>query len=159
VKADLFESDFSEATVVTMFLLQQLNLELRPKILDLDPGTRIASNSFHMGDWKADDIGKVSDGCGSYCTAYLWIVPAKAAGTWRFSGGELRLRQKFQLISGDLVTRGRTLSIGDGRLFGDQINFRAGNVRYAGRIKGNEIEGVIIDDRNPHRRWTAKRVP
>ncbi|HYA30368.1 MAG TPA: class I SAM-dependent methyltransferase, partial [Acidobacteriota bacterium] len=75
-KADLFESDFSQATVITMFLLPDINLKLRPKILTLKPGTRIVSNSFTMGDWSADDTVNVKDNCISYCTAYLWIVPA-----------------------------------------------------------------------------------
>src|SRR5262247_3819788 len=73
VKADLFESDFSQATVITMFLLPDINLRLRPKILDLKPGTRIISNSFTMGDWSADEEGTVKNGCASYCTALLWI--------------------------------------------------------------------------------------
>ncbi|HEY6363456.1 MAG TPA: class I SAM-dependent methyltransferase, partial [Candidatus Binatia bacterium] len=83
VKADLFESDFSEATVITMFLLPGINIRLRPKILDLKPGTRIVSNSFTMGEWAADEEGTVKNGCASYCTALLWIVPAKVEGTWQ----------------------------------------------------------------------------
>src|SRR5437667_708379 len=91
VKADLFESDFSQATVITMFLLPDINLRLRPKILDLKPGIRIVSNSFTMGDWKADDTVTVTDDCASYCTAYLWIVPAKVEGKWQLPQGELTL--------------------------------------------------------------------
>src|SRR3984893_1900439 len=77
VKADLFESDFSKATVVTMFLLPTINLKLRPKILDLKPGTRIVSNAFDMEEWQADQTTDAEKGCTSWCTAYLWIVPAK----------------------------------------------------------------------------------
>ena len=77
VKADLFESDFSQATVITMFLLPDINLKLRPKILGLKPGTRIVSNSFDMGEWKPDETVNVTEGCTNWCTAYLWIVPAK----------------------------------------------------------------------------------
>jgi tRNA G37 N-methylase Trm5 len=84
VKADLFETDFSKATVITMFLLPDINLKLRPKILGLKPGTRIVSNSFTMGEWIADDEQKVEKGCdSSWCTALLWIVPAKVAGSYK----------------------------------------------------------------------------
>jgi precorrin-6B methylase 2 len=87
VKADLYESDFSAATVITMFLLPEINMKLRPAILDLKPGTRIVSNSFDMGDWKADQAVTVSkeEGCdNNYCEAFLWIVPAKVEGRWKF---------------------------------------------------------------------------
>src|SRR5712691_3443732 len=82
VKADLFESDFSQATVVTMFLLPQINLRLRPKILDLKPGTRIVSNTFTMDEWTPDQTATVGVDCSSWCTALFWIVPAKVGGTW-----------------------------------------------------------------------------
>src|SRR5919197_822241 len=98
VKADLFESDLSQATVITMFLLPDINIRLRPKILDLKPGTRVVSNSFTMGEWKADETTTASDGCVSYCTAYLWIVPAKVAGTWKLPQGEVTFKQEFQMI-------------------------------------------------------------
>src|SRR5438128_4652375 len=101
MKADLFESDFSHATVITTFLLSSINMKLRPKILDLKPGTRIVSNTFDMGEWKPDETAKVS-GCESWCTAHLWIVPAKVGGTWKLPQGELTLKQTFQMISGTL---------------------------------------------------------
>ncbi len=82
VKADLFETDLSKATVITMFLLPDINLRLRPKILDLKPGTRVVSNTFTMEDWNADEIATVGEDCTSWCTALFWIVPAKAGGTW-----------------------------------------------------------------------------
>ena len=88
VKADIFESDFSQAQVITMFLLSSINLKLRPKILDLKPGTRIASNTFDMGDWKPDETASLP-GCSSWCTAHLWIVPAKVEGTWKLAAGRV----------------------------------------------------------------------
>src|SRR5262247_3531343 len=100
-KADLFESDFSQATVITMFLLPDINIKLRPKILDMKPGTRIASNTFTMGDWKADQTVNLStaDGCEtSWCTALLWIVPAKVAGTHKIPQGEVTFKQNFQML-------------------------------------------------------------
>ena len=78
-KADIFESDFSKATVITLFLLPRLNLKLRPTILRMAPGTRIVSNSFDMDDWRPDQTAYVTDGCTGYCRAYLWIVPEKVA--------------------------------------------------------------------------------
>src|SRR4029078_6676891 len=100
VKADLFETDFSKAQVITMFLLPSINLKLRPTILNLKPGTRVVSNTFTMEDWEADETDTVSDGCTSWCTALLWIVPAKVEGTWTMPAGELTLTQAFQKIAG-----------------------------------------------------------
>ena len=141
VKADLFETDFSQATVVTMFLLPDINLRLRPKILDLKPGTRIVSNSFTMGEWADDETGTVKEGCSSYCTAHLWIVPAKVEGTWTTPDGELALRQTFQMVSGSLKNGANAAQISNGKVHGDQITFTAGGKTYTGKVSGNTIEG------------------
>src|SRR5262249_47691567 len=133
-KADLFETDLSKATVITMFLLPDINLRLRPKILDLKPGTRIVSNSFNMAEWAHDGIDKATEkeGCVSYCTAYLWIVPAKVEGTWQVpGGGELTLRQEFQMISGTLKANGKETAV-KGKLRGAEISFKAGDAEYTG---------------------------
>ncbi|MBI2295206.1 MAG: class I SAM-dependent methyltransferase [Betaproteobacteria bacterium] len=160
VKADLFESDFSQATVITMFLLPEINLKLRPKILDLKPGTRIVSNSFTMEEWKADRTVDATEkeGCQSYCTAYLWIVPAKVAGTWQFPQGELTLKQDFQMISGTLKSGGNSTRVANGRLRGDQISFTAGGAQYAGRVSGNAIEGTVKSGGGTSP-WRATRRP
>src|SRR5712692_8417956 len=141
VKADLFESDFSQATVITMFLLPDINLRLRPKILDLKPGTRIVSNSFTMGDWTADETTMATEGCTSYCTAYLWIVPAKVEGTWKLPQGELTLKQTYQMISGTLKSSANATPITNGKLNGDQISFAAAGTQYTGHVNGNTIDG------------------
>jgi hypothetical protein len=154
VKADLFESDFSQATVITMFLLPDINLKLRPKILGLKPGTRIVSNSFTMGEWAADETTSAKDGCTSYCTAYLWIVPAKVEGTWKLPQGDLALKQTFQMISGTLKSGSNTQQITDGKLNADQISFTAGGVQYKGRVNGNTIEG----NSNSGASWKATRA-
>jgi hypothetical protein len=154
VKADLFESDFSQATVITMFLLPDINLRLRPKILGLKPGTRIVSNSFTMGEWAADETTSAKDGCTSYCTAYLWIVPAKTEGTWKLPQGELTLKQTFQMVSGTLKNGTNTTQISNGKLKGDQITFTAGSAQYSGRVSGNTMEG----SGNPGGSWKATRV-
>src|SRR4029453_8412973 len=98
MKADLFETDLSKATVITMFLLPDINLKLRPKILNLKPGTRIVSNSFTMGEWDADQTETISGDCTSWCTALFWIVPAKVEGTWKMAQGTLTLKQTFQML-------------------------------------------------------------
>lgn len=140
-KADLFESDFSEAQVITMFLLPQINLKLRPKILDLKPGTRIVSNSFTMAEWEADESATVGGECDHWCTALLWIVPAKVDGTWQIPQGELSLKQTFQMLSGTIKTGNSVAQISNGKMNGDQIVFTAGGNQYIGRVNGNVIEG------------------
>ena len=157
MKADLFETDLSKATVITMFLLPDINLKLRPKILDLKPGTRIVSNSFTMGDWKADETATVSEGCTSYCTAYLWIVPAKVGGRWQLPEGELALKQSYQMVSGTLKSGNVTAQITGGKLNGDQISFSAGGAQYAGRVNGDTIEGAVKKSGGSSA-WTARRT-
>jgi hypothetical protein len=151
VKADLFEADLSKATVITMFLLPEINLRLRPKILDLKPGTRIASNSFTMGDWEPDETVNVVGGeCpdkSNWCTALYWMVPAKVQGAWQIGQQTLTLTQEFQKVTGTL---GST-PITDGRLRGDEITFTAGSAKYTGRVNGSTIQGTG----GPGGTWTA----
>ena len=137
-KADLFETDFSQAQVITMFLLPSINIKLRPKILNLKPGTRIVSNSFDMEDWKPDQTENV-EGCSNWCTAHLWIVPAKVDGTWKLPQGELTIKQTFQMISGTLKSGSGSNAI-NGKMNGDQISFSAGGIQYSGRVNGNAME-------------------
>jgi precorrin-6B methylase 2 len=151
VKADLFESDFSQATVITMFLLPTINLKLRPKILDLKPGTRIVSNTFDMDEWQADQTTDAEKGCTSWCTAYLWIVPAKVEGTWQLPQGELTLKQTFQMISGALKSGTNSTQV-SGKLDGDQISFTANGIQYTGRVNGNSMEGTANNGK-----WSATR--
>ena len=158
-KADLFETDFSKATVITMFLLPDINLRLRPKILNLKPGTRIVSNSFTMGEWKEDGSAKATEkeGCQSYCTAYLWIVPAKTEGTWQMpGGGELTLKQSFQMITGTIKVDGKETAI-KGKLRGDRISFKAGEAEYTGLVAGGAIKGSVKTGANSSA-WTATRA-
>jgi len=151
MKADLFESDFSQAQVITMFLLSSINLKLRPTILDMKPGTRVVSNTFDMGDWKPDETFHL-DNCTSWCTAHLWIVPAKVEGTWKLPQGELTLKQTFQMITGTLKSGSNSTAV-NGKLDGDQISFTAGAVQYAGRVNGNSMDGTTGNGK-----WTATRV-
>ncbi len=154
MKADIFESDFSQATVITMYLLPQLNVKLRPKILDLKPGTRIVSHAFTMEDWRADETISAQDNASYSRTAYLWIVPAKVEGNWQTGAGELALKQLYQMITGTLKTAAGSVAI-NGRLHGDQITFTAGNAEYTGRVNGSAMEGSIKGGGNGN--WTASR--
>jgi SAM-dependent methyltransferase len=140
-KADLFETDFSGASVITMFLLPQINMKLRPKILNLKPGTRIVSNSFTMDDWEPEETATLGPetGCSSFCTAYFWIVPAKVAGTYKVSQGELMLKQAFQMLSGTLTTEGNTYAL-EGRVRGADLTITAGGKTYHGKMNGKNLE-------------------
>jgi SAM-dependent methyltransferase len=137
---DLFKSDFSKATVVILFLLPEMNLKLRPKLLDLKPGTRIVANTFTIGDWSADETSITGDNCEHWCTGRMWIVPAKVAGTWKLPQGKLTLKQIYQNISGTLNGGNGAMRIA-GRLRGDQIIFSSGATQFTGQVDGNVIEG------------------
>jgi len=139
VQADLFETDLSKATVITMFLLPDINLKLRPKLLGLKPGTRIVSNTFTMGDWQPDVKHTVESCDGSWCTALLWIVPARVSGQWRVPQGELTLKQSFQMLSGTLSSGERTVPV-KGKVRGEEIVFTAGGKEYHARYNGKQVE-------------------
>jgi SAM-dependent methyltransferase len=140
MKADLFETDLSKATVITMFLLPGINLKLRPKLLALKPGTRVVSNTFTMGDWDADETATVGEGCGSsWCTALLWIIPARVGGTWKVSQGEVTLKQQYQMLSGTLRAGGKTVPV-EGKVRGEEIVFTAGGREYHGKMNGKQLE-------------------
>src|SRR5690349_20382659 len=152
MKADLFETDFSQATVITMFLLPEINLKLRPKILNLRPGPRVVSNTFDMGEWTPDQTETVQEGCTNWCTAHLWIVPAKVDGTWQLPQGELTLKQSFQMVSGTLKSGNSTSQITNGKLNGNEITFTAGGTQYTGHVNGSSMEGTANNNK-----WSAKK--
>jgi hypothetical protein len=170
IRGDIFETDFSHATVVTLYLLPSLNLKLRPTILKMKPGTRVVSHAFSMDDWQPDQTENVEGR-----TAYLWIVPAPIEGTWRWSitSGqkeyELILRQQFQNVEGLVkLDTGKMGQLRNVRLRGDQISFSiheitglAGSIRrdYTGRVSGNTIQGTFkLPDTGNEVKWTATRV-
>ncbi|OFZ72430.1 MAG: RNA methyltransferase [Betaproteobacteria bacterium RBG_16_64_9] len=159
VKADIFQSDFSQATVITLFLLPDLNLKLRPTLLSLKPGTRIVSNSFTMGEWEDDDTltADAKDGCTYWCIAHMWVVPAKIEGTWRLPQGELTLGQNFQKLSGTLKSPSGTTPVLNGRLRGETISFVAGGSEYSGRVSGNTIQGSV-KAAGKTSNWTATKI-
>jgi hypothetical protein len=112
----------------------------------------VVSNSFTMGEWSADETATVGEGCSSWCTAYLWIVPAKVDGAWHLPQGELALKQDFQKVSGTLTSGGKTVPLQDGKLRGSEITFRAGGVDYKGRVNGKRIDGTSASGA-----WSATR--
>ena len=150
VAADLFEFDLSPATVVTMFLLPDINYRLRPALFDLRPGARIVSNTWDLRGSETDpdapgwvpDATVVLDPCPTWCTSLLWIVPARVAGAWRMDAGELVLEQRFQEVSGELRTPAGTVPVTGGRLRGEQIGFEAGGAAYTGRVAESTMSGT-----------------
>jgi SAM-dependent methyltransferase len=153
-RADLFQSDFSRATVITMFLLPQINLKLRPKILDLKPGTRIVSNSFTMGEWEPDETASTTDDCTGWCTALLWIVPAKAAGSWELPDGELNLQQNYQIVTGTWKSGDRSSAIMSGRLRGEEIYLKTADAEYRGQVIGDAL--TLASSKGDD--WRARRL-
>lgn len=158
IHGDIFETDFSKATVITLFLLPDLNVKLRPTILGMKPGTRVVSNSFSMGEWKHDDSQVAPGDCTSYCTAYLWIVPAKVDGIWTSGREELKFAQEFQMVHGSVGSNGKLAPVLNGRMRGDMISFAAGSGRYEGKVNssGNRIEGTVTAG-GKTAPWTATR--
>jgi len=153
VEADLFNVDLTRATVVTMFLLPDLNLKLRPSLLSLAPGTRVVSNTWDMGDWIADETVQL-DPCPGFCTALLWIVPAQIEGDWTDSETTFALRQEFQTVSGTATRNGQELAILDGHLSGRLLEFHTERSRYQGEVSGNTIRGTVITNDQTHN-WVA----
>jgi SAM-dependent methyltransferase len=162
IKADIFESDFSEATVITMYLLPGLNLKLRPKLLGMKPGTRLVSHQFNMDDWEPDERTSLEGRL-----AFLWIVPAKVQGDWQLKAGgqtrDLALTQQYQKINGHLKIGALEAGLRDAALHGDRIGFGwvdNTGVRhdFSGRVNGNQMEGTVRSgDGRDEGRWTATR--
>jgi SAM-dependent methyltransferase len=143
IEGDMFAADISQATVLALFLLPDNLTRLTPKFLELKPGTRIVANHFGISGWTADDTQRTDGDCAAWCTALLYIVPAKVAGTWRLPHGELTLEQKFQMLSGTLKSGTSTTALSNGRLRGDEITFSVGGSEYTGRVNGDSMQGSV----------------
>ena len=160
---DLFATDLREATAVTLYLRDDVNLRLRPKLLqELSPGSRVVSHDFDMGDWQADRVQRVR-GPDRDHRLYLWLIPADGAGVWRMRLGErdalLNLTQRYQMLGGTLALEGRELAIVDGRMAGERIVFAAGALSFNGRLAGDVIEGRAGEGAGASAlAWTARRV-
>jgi len=161
INGDIFVTDFSQATVVTMYLLPALNLKLRPTILSMRPGTRVVSHSFTMEDWEADEISSM-DGR----RAYFWLVPANVNGGWSLDTAgdkaELSFEQRFQKIEGSIGLGHTQGGLREPRLRGFIISFayvdNNGVKRdYIGRVTGGRMEGTFRADNGTEGRWTATK--
>jgi SAM-dependent methyltransferase len=160
-RADIFASDFSQATVVTMYLLPALNMKLRPQILSMRPGTRVVSHSFSMEDWEADETSTL-DGR----RAYFWVVPANVMGSWVLEAPgqrlDMTLEQVFQKLSGNVAFGPVHAGLRDVRLRGFNVAFsivdQSGVRRdYTGRVNGARMEGSFRDDKGGEGRWSASK--
>lgn len=151
VQGDIFKEDFSKATVVTMYLLPQLNLCVRHRLLAMPPGTRVASHQFSMGEWEADETSDVS-----YRSVYLWVVPARVDGVWEFRGGSgapitVDLTQSFGTVRGELVEGAARRPLESAALRGTDLRFSFEDAQgvtrtFAGTVSGKEIAGVLRGD-------------
>jgi hypothetical protein len=163
VRQDLFETDLTAATVVTLYIGPQVTLKLRPKLLTLAPGTRVVSHQFTMGEWEPDEMARVEN-----APAYLWVVPAQVAGKWtlRFGAQEydLDLRQTFQMLAGTAQAKGKSAPMLAARLRGMAIRFTIvdeGESRtFQGRVSGDTMEGITRAQTRgaTERRWSARRA-
>ena len=156
VQDDMFEADFSQATVLALFLLSENLARLAPKFLSLEPGARIVVNGFRINGWQHEEVGTASGDCGSWCTAYLYIVPARVAGTWRLPHGELTLEQDVQQLSGALLSDGVRTPVTNARVRGDEVRFTVGLAEYTGRVQGDAMSGVVRGGASGA--WRAARV-
>lgn len=161
IQADIFEADFSKATVLTMYLLPSLNLKLMPTILEMKPGTRVVTHAFTMGDWEPDQTASVDSR-----SAYFWIVPASAEGNWFWKtltgNAELKITQNYQKISGTLAVDGKVLPLNNALLQGDRISFSISESNpvqreYSGKISGNTITGSGTNSNGSETKWIAER--
>jgi SAM-dependent methyltransferase len=153
ITGDIFKEDFSSANVITMYLLPELNLRLRPTILQMKPGTRVVAHAFTMGEWQPDETATAAG-----ATAYLWIVPAPVQGGWSvtFDAGKtarLDLDQTFQNVGGTITLDGRTLPLLGARLRGEDLSFQFRGegqsvTSFSGKVNGNRLSGTISTDRS-----------
>jgi hypothetical protein len=154
VEGDMFVADISKASVMALFLLPSNLLRLRDKFLDLRPGSRIVSNTFSIQDWEADETVTMEN-CEQWCTAMLYIVPAKIGGSWKVGSDTLELKQEFQKLSGTLTSGGQPTPV-SGSLRGTDLNLKAGTRQITARVQGNQIDGTVVDG-SAKSSWRATR--
>jgi len=155
---NLYDTDIGKADVLSMYLLSQINLNLRPRILDLRPGVRVVSHAFDMGEWAPDRQDTVG-----YRRVFLWIVPAKVGGTWQLSSGDvsgsLDLDQSFQQFGGVARFGKDTATVQEGWLRGARVSFAVeinGQRRtFVGTVNGDRIDGIAAESGGTG--WVATR--
>ena len=163
-RADIFVTDFTRATVVTMYLLPSLNMKLRPQLLDMKPGTRLVSHAFSMGDWEPDESAYSEDR-----RAMLWIVPAKVGGNWRVQidqagvqPSDASFKQTFQKIEGTMRVARDNHALFDARIRGEEVRFTVlenSNLRrdFVGRVEGDRMFGTVRTTGQGEAKFTATR--
>jgi SAM-dependent methyltransferase len=155
VHGDMFEADISQATVLMLFLLPDHLSRLAPRFLALKPGARIVSNTYTIGSGWEPDATTRGEPCTSWCVAMMYVVPARAAGTWRLAdGGTLTLFQEFQKLAGTLERYGIELPVENGRLNGGEIRFTVNRVEYSGRVLDDTMQGTSTGATG---NWSARR--
>ena len=156
VHGDIFKEDFSKASVVTLYLLEELNAQLRPTLLTMKPGTRILSNTFSMGDWEPDQVIRVSNG-----TGYFWTVPANVSGKWTLVGLDglkpavLYLTQMYQRVGGTLTQQGQQQLLLGARVEGANLHFSylnsEGQLKFVqAQVEGNRLRGELVGPYGMH---------
>jgi SAM-dependent methyltransferase len=178
LEQDLFQTDFHEATVVTLYLLSSVNLRLRPILFEqLKPGTRVVSHDFSMDTWKPDNSAVVATD-GMTHDVYFWVIPANASGTWEWTWPEgsgklpcrLELDQHFQVLTGRITAGGRELALNDLNITGDRLKFSVGREEggktrttfFEGRVARNTVEGTMAvqgEGKQGRSPWKAERRP
>jgi precorrin-6B methylase 2 len=143
VQGDMYEAEFSDATVLVLFLLPDNLRKLQSKILQLKPGTRVVANTFGFSEWPTEATAAIENGCRAWCQAMLYLVPARVDGSWQLPQGTLELYQEFQTIKGTLTADGRTLEVQNGLVKVNDVTFTIGEATYSGRIRGDAIEGTV----------------
>jgi len=173
IQGDLFQAEIREASVVSLYLLTSVNLKLRPRLIrELRPGTRVVSHNFGMDEWKPDKTQDVMVDEISH-DVFLWIIPANASGTWKWtlaepkSNWEMDIKQFFQQISGSISVNGASAALKDAELSGDKIKFTAEkqvngktvSFVFEGVVRGHTIAGIILQNGKELGEWKASRNP
>jgi SAM-dependent methyltransferase len=168
ILGDLFEADFHEATVVTLYLLPELNVRLRPILMkQLKPGVPVVSHDFDMGEWQPDETKSVKGATRTH-TVYRWLMPADVGGVWEWSTGEsgaavhyqMNIHQKFQKLTATMKSSGHAVTVDNAQLAGTEISFTLpdSGERYMGRVNGNGIEGSVSAAGGQESKWSAHRI-
>ncbi len=158
VQGDMFEADFSKATVLVLFLLPDNLKRLQQKILALKPGTRVVANTFGFSGWEPEATTRMDEGCRSWCEAMLYVVPANVSGSWRIGEDTLELQQEFLNVKGTLTSNGQTRTIESGTVKANDITFAIEGATYTGRVQENSISGTVKTAAGQERRFTARKV-
>ena len=159
IQGDMYEADISKANVLALFLLPSNLNKLQEKFLNLEPGSRIVNNTFFVEGWEPDVQETITGDCTSWCTAGLYIVPAKVGGVWRFDGAEVALTQQYQMLSVAMTQNGKASPVAQGRMNGRGISFTVNGMNYAGQANGDRIVGTVTPAAGgASRPWTATKV-